>query len=457
MHRQWPKWTLAGVTVGLALLLVSLLFLRFALIGVGNDRFEPALLTVTVTFAVFAVNFSFLEYQLSPYRALFRGIAWRHVLSAVGVLALALVPVGAALLGYWPARVSSAVLPIVALSSVVLTIVARSCADPTNRIRFCLSKKRLSQFLTRFAAATHEELEAVEEFGLSSPGEEPSHEWDQRIAPRIDFFDPFDSVMALANAALSGGDGQTFDLAADAVLKLLAMVTSEKELLLSDGTKADYKVRSVVLNHAHDRLVQLARMTLEADKTDRFSRSLADILGSYLRLEAAHSRQADEYSRMVTGTLAFIAMESMKRGWGTSPLRALMIARECANKGLHKTPRVGNMLVRSYLYPAAVKAGVLTTTNIKVMRTVRKKGKKEKAEVEVPIYFDKTGKRVKRFGFHEFRHSLSSYLTTKKKVDPKTAQTALRHSSVKFMLDMQRPSSAGDVLKECFHRSCKQF
>jgi integrase len=49
-----------------------------------------------------------------------------------------------------------------------------------------------------------------------------------------------------------------------------------------------------------------------------------------------------------------------------------------------ETPRVGNMLVRSYLYPAAVKAGVLTTTNIKVMRTVRKKGKKEKWRWKYP-------------------------------------------------------------------------
>lgn len=86
-----------------------------------------------------------------------------------------------------------------------------------------------------------------------------------------------------------------------------------------------------------------------------------------------------------------------------------------------KTPRVGNMLVWSYLYPVAVQAGVLTTTNIEVMRTIKKKGKKVRAEVEVPICFDKTGKRVKRFGFHQFRHSLSSFLTTKKKVDPKTA------------------------------------
>jgi integrase len=111
-----------------------------------------------------------------------------------------------------------------------------------------------------------------------------------------------------------------------------------------------------------------------------------------------------------------------------------------------ETPRVGNMLVRSYLYPAAVKAGVLTTTNIKVMRTKKKKGEKVKVEVEVPIYFDKTGKRVKRFGFHQFRHSLSSFLTTKKKVDPKTAQTALRQSNVAFTLDKYTQTDNDELL-----------
>jgi len=35
---------------------------------------------------------------------------------------------------------------------------------------------------------------------------------------------------------------------------------------------------------------------------------------------------------------------------------------------------------------------------------------------------------VIRFGFHNFRHSLSSFLTTKKKTDPKTAQRMLRQS-----------------------------
>jgi integrase len=109
-----------------------------------------------------------------------------------------------------------------------------------------------------------------------------------------------------------------------------------------------------------------------------------------------------------------------------------------------KTPRVGNMLVRSYLYPAAVKAGVLTTSNITVMRMIKKKGKK--VEVEIPVYFEKTGKRVKRFGFHQFRHSLSSFLTTKKKVDPKTAQTALPQSNVAFTLNKYTQTDNDELL-----------
>ena len=67
------------------------------------------------------------------------------------------------------------------------------------------------------------------------------------------------------------------------------------------------------------------------------------------------------------------------------------------------------------------------------MRKLDKTGKK--FEAEKAIYFDKRGERVKRFGFHQFHHRLSSFLTTKKKVDPKTAQTALRQSNAAFTLN----------------------
>jgi integrase len=109
-----------------------------------------------------------------------------------------------------------------------------------------------------------------------------------------------------------------------------------------------------------------------------------------------------------------------------------------------RTARVGNMLVRSYLYPAAVKAGILTTASVWVKKL--EKETEEEVEVEKVIYLDKKGKRVKRFGFHQFRHSLSSFLTTKKMVDPKTAQTALRQSNAAFTLNCYTQTDNDELL-----------
>jgi integrase len=42
----------------------------------------------------------------------------------------------------------------------------------------------------------------------------------------------------------------------------------------------------------------------------------------------------------------------------------------------------------------------------------------------------------KRFGLHNFRHSLSNWLVNKAKVEPKTVQGILRHGKIKTTLDL---------------------
>ncbi len=78
-----------------------------------------------------------------------------------------------------------------------------------------------------------------------------------------------------------------------------------------------------------------------------------------------------------------------------------------------KQPRVANMVGEDYLRPAAVKAGVLLSRQ------------------------DEEGRLVdndpRRFGFHNLRHSLASFLI-RIKTDPKTVQTLLRHSDVRLTL-----------------------
>jgi integrase len=76
-------------------------------------------------------------------------------------------------------------------------------------------------------------------------------------------------------------------------------------------------------------------------------------------------------------------------------------------------PRTANMLVEDHLRPAAVEAGVL-----------------------------EEGKRV-RFGFHNLRHSLASFLV-RTKTDPKTVQALLRHSDVRTTLQLYAHSVSED-------------
>ena len=78
-----------------------------------------------------------------------------------------------------------------------------------------------------------------------------------------------------------------------------------------------------------------------------------------------------------------------------------------------KKPRAANMLVEDHLRPAAVKAEVIAADD--------------------PC----------RFGFHNFRHSLASFLV-RSKTDPKTVQALLRHSDVKTTLQLYAHSVSED-------------
>jgi len=80
-----------------------------------------------------------------------------------------------------------------------------------------------------------------------------------------------------------------------------------------------------------------------------------------------------------------------------------------------KQPRVANMLVEDHLKPAAVNAGVLTEND------------------------------PGRFGFHNLRHSLASFLV-RRKTDPKTVQALLRHLDVKTTLQLYAHSVIEDRL-----------
>ncbi len=50
-----------------------------------------------------------------------------------------------------------------------------------------------------------------------------------------------------------------------------------------------------------------------------------------------------------------------------------------------------------------------------------------------------------RFGFHNLRHSLASFLVTKKKTNVKTAQRSMRHAGPGIMLDLDAQTDMDEL------------
>lgn len=86
-------------------------------------------------------------------------------------------------------------------------------------------------------------------------------------------------------------------------------------------------------------------------------------------------------------------------------------------------PRCGSIASQTYLYPAALKAGVL--------HSVEERNGDGKL---VTRYFDLAGNRVRRWGWHNLRHSLATWLISQG-VDVKTVSSTLRHGSTRPTLD----------------------
>ena len=86
-------------------------------------------------------------------------------------------------------------------------------------------------------------------------------------------------------------------------------------------------------------------------------------------------------------------------------------------------PRCGSIASQTYLYPAAVQAGVFEAVE----------ERDESGKIARLHYFDVSGQPVKRWGFHNLRHSLGSWLVSNG-ADLKTVSSMLRHSNVRTTL-----------------------
>jgi len=115
--RLLTGWIGLQVLLGLAFLFVTIILVQYGRIA-SLDRAQNALVSIPITIAIFAVNFSFLEYQFSPYRGILERISGTHVVAATALLLAALAPLAALYTDWHFAMVCGVVIPVVTYASV---------------------------------------------------------------------------------------------------------------------------------------------------------------------------------------------------------------------------------------------------------------------------------------------------------------------------------------------------
>ncbi len=106
-----------------------------------------------------------------------------------------------------------------------------------------------------------------------------------------------------------------------------------------------------------------------------------------------------------------------------------------------KKPRSGSMLVEDYLRPAAMAAGII--------------------RVEQGKTYDQDGELIKRFGFHSFRHSLTSWLMANGE-NPQVVRAMLRWTSLNMLwhyahsFPLEKLQAQGAVLEKIVPERVRQ-
>ncbi|WP_408956593.1 hypothetical protein [Natroniella sp. ANB-PHB2] len=172
--------------------------------------YNSDLISIGLTIAIFAVNFSFLEYQFSPYRALLESITQVQIITSGLLLLLAISPLIVLVINSsLVAPIALIMIPLIACASILLTKVSRYESNPIVMLNRTCSKKKINNFLERYSQDIDNHLQEIKRLELSQEGNIPEYEWSEKVLPHFHKDDPFNILASLGSLAIENSDLHT--------------------------------------------------------------------------------------------------------------------------------------------------------------------------------------------------------------------------------------------------------
>lgn len=316
---------------------LTILFLFFGW-GLQLEKYHTTLVILNITIAIFAINFSFLVYQLSPYRVLIHPAYRRHRWYSIILLAFVLLPLMTLVIApRWTGLVALTFLPVVAYASILLGILASQESRGTRLLKSKASLKRFEKFLPILATDYDRVIYEQEQQRLSSQQDTPIHELRSKpIPPPLRENDPVYFSTNLAFAALINNDLNTFDLTIQRIIQFYSVL--EKYKLLIDRVEV-YKVSSALQANISGAIERIIQFTTSNDKSSSFMIRLQEQFAHFVRSQAKNKQQQSISTRDVCGFMVVLGKNLLERNLYDSALLSIIVAREAAQKGIDDPPK----------------------------------------------------------------------------------------------------------------------
>lgn len=176
------------------------------------SSYNRAFITSSITIAIFAINFSFLQLQNNKYKQLQNKITGLQLSFSILTLFVSLSPlITLAIDEYYVPSVSFFAIPILAYSSIFLWQISYDTINPKYLINKSNKGKKLEQFLSSFDKANQKKQEFLKKYDSIIPTETPMHDFgSSKFATIYVKNDPFFTIRNVCTLSSENGDISVF-------------------------------------------------------------------------------------------------------------------------------------------------------------------------------------------------------------------------------------------------------
>lgn len=390
--------------------------------------YVDALLVSNITIAVFAINFSFLEYQLFPYRALLRSAPSSQVSLSAVILLGTLFVFGTVTDNALPSLAALVFLPLVACGGLLLGKIARYEGSPSTMLEKEASEIPLRDFLKRYIPIIEAYQQELQDMDIDDQPLKGVGWWNQlsflspsvKIKESPDTRDPFHFLVNLGIVAIENHDIHTFEQVVERALEAIGLIselgypTREEEQANKEFIEGRTRVRLVEILRIT--LLNLGLATIRPEVSDLFATQFMNICGSYVLTEADKLQSAYEnrtshtlwskpgigFARFLMDIMATIVEDLLQHENNQASLIPIFIARGAGEKGaeMRMMPERGWSLSFSNFIKAGGKAAIGISDSQYVYQCLNASTKLSVAAIEAEniFLFDNTLQSIVQLG-----------------------------------------------------------